>query len=176
MVTALMGFAMQTHALPINTIDGTITFAGGVTLDSPSSPPTVGDSTGVTSWVNPKVQSTSGDFSSVANGTSVTISAPWSFTSGPISGFWTVGGFTFDLSSSSVDSQSAHFVSVTGTGTISGNGFTTTPGDWLFTTQDKAANSVFSFSASSSAPDGGATAMLLGIGFLGLAGLRRKLA
>ena len=47
--------------------------------------------------------------------------------------------------------QGNGFVSVSGTGTITGNGFDPTPGTWTFTTQNPPANGVFSFSASTTA-------------------------
>ena len=64
---------------------------------------------------------------------------------------WSVGGFTFNLTASSITQQGNGFLAVSGTGTISGNGFDPTPGTWRFSTQNPPANGVFSFSASTTA-------------------------
>jgi hypothetical protein len=130
----------------------------------------------------PYVGSASGSFAPfVAVNDPVSIVKPWSFVSGPISAFWTVDGFTFDLTSSSIFAQggSPATVSVTGSGTISGNGFTATTGTWAFSTQDPSAQALFTFSAAAGGqglPDGGTTAILLGAALSALGLLRRKLA
>ena len=158
-------------------ITGSITFAGGAELNQPS----VNNATQVTGWLDengdmPTVQSASGSFAGLV-GAMVTFTPTWSFTSGAISAFWQVGGFTFNLIASNIVFQGGGFVSVSGTGTISGNGYATTTGvTWSFTAQDDASNGVFSFSAGSEAiPDGGATVALLGLALAGIEGIRRKL-
>jgi hypothetical protein len=78
------------------------------------------------------------------------MTAPWGFGSGRAA-LWSVGGFTFDLTASSIVKQGNGFLAVSGTGTISGNGFNPTPGSWRLSTQNAPANNVFSFSASSTA-------------------------
>ena len=78
------------------------------------------------------------------------MTAPWTFGSGQPA-LWSVGGFTFDLTTSTITHQGNGFLTVSGTGTISGNGFTATPGTWRFSTQNPSANGVFSFSASTTA-------------------------
>ena len=164
----------QAQAVPIR---GVITFAGGVTLDTD----TVTTANQVTTWLDqnlamPTVQSASGSFSGL-DGQTATFAFPWSFNSGPIAGFWTVGGFTFNLIASSIVSQMGDgFLAVSGTGTISGNGFAATFSNWLFTVQDDSSNGVFSFSGGSEAiPDSGATVALLGLALSGIEGIRRKL-
>lgn len=161
----LLAFAVTNVSLA-DPINGKITFAGGMTLDS-SNPDTA---TAVTSWVNSKVQSSSGDFATFASaGDAVAFNAPWSFNSGAISNFWSVDGFTFDLISSTILSQGSGFLNVIGVGTASGHGFDPYVGTWRFSTQDDAGDGgVFSFSASSSVPDSGTTAMLIGAVFFGM--------
>ena len=165
-------FAPQTEAALIN---GAITFAGGAVYDTMS----LATATRVNSFSDVTVQSRDGDFSSVAVGTSVTMGSPWIFSpSTPTPGLWTVGGFTYDLASATVVFQSADFLSITGTGTISGNGFDPTPGVWNFTSQTPSANGIFSFSAGTSGqgvPDGGTTVALLGLGLAGVELIRRRL-
>jgi len=94
---------------------------------------------------------------------------------------WQIGGFTFDLTSSTVVSQSATFLDVSGVGTISGNGFDPTPGTWSFnsTQADGSSNPTFSFQANSAAVPEASPLALFGMGVLGLIGqqaLRRKAA
>ena len=77
---------------------------------------------------------------------------------------------------------SSGYVSVSGTGIVSGNGYDPTPMSWDFTSQDPNAGTSpdsWTFSASGastppSVPDGGSTAMLLGAALTGLAFLRKK--
>src|SRR4029077_5236950 len=116
----------------------------------------VNTATQVTNWLNgtgalPTVVSRSGSFTSVPVGATVTMAVPWNFNSGPVLSFWSVGSFTFNLTASSVVTQANGFLTVSGTGTISGTGFTPTPGTWRFSTQNPPANGVFSFSASTTA-------------------------
>jgi len=167
----------QAQAVPLP-ITGAITFAGGVTLNSGS----VNTASQVLTWLDesgdmPTVQSASGSFAGL-DGATATFAFPWSFNSGPIAAFWTVGGFTFNLIASTIISQMGDgFLAVSGTGTISGNGYATTTGvTWNFTVQDDASNGVFSFSGGSEAiPDGGPTVALLGLALAGIESIRRKL-
>jgi VPDSG-CTERM motif len=172
-------FSQQAQAVPMVQINGTITFAGGVELDTG----TVNTATMVTGWLDqngqlPTVQSRAGDFATFVNvGDTAAFHAPWSFVSGPITSFWSVGGFTFDLIASHITSQGGGFLDVSGTGTISGHGFTPTFGTWSFSTQDPASSAVFSFSASTgSVPDSGSTVAFLGLSLAGVEALRRKMS
>ncbi len=168
-------------------INGTVTFAGGANFDIPS----VGTATAVTGWTGP------GGFGSpfvlfstltagpIAPFASVTFPFAWPFVSGPIAGFWSVGGYTFDLTSSSIYSQGGlpGTLAVTGSGVLKHAGFDNTPGSWAFTSQDPFSGTPPNFSFSSSVgaqpvSDVGGTASLMGMGLLGLMGLalaRRKL-
>lgn len=156
-------------------INGVITFAGGAVYDTMD----LATATRVDTFRDVTVQSRDGDFSSVSVGASVTMAEPYIFSpSTPTPALWSVGGFTFDLSGSTVVQQDSNFLIITGSGTISGNGFDATPGDWSFTSQSPDANGVFSFSAVTSGqgvPDGGATVALLGLAFFGVELARRKL-
>lgn len=166
---ALLVGAQQLQAASIN---GTIAIEGGADLDSNN----LNIATRVDNWILPNVTSVSGDFTStVSAGDAVAMSDPWTFTSGQAA-LWTVGGFTFDLVTSTIVQQSSGFLLVTGQGSASGNGFDPTTGTFRFSTQEPDAVGIFSFSASVGVPDGGATAMLLGLGVLGMATLRRKLS
>jgi len=153
-----------------------LNFSGGVELNSGS----VNTASEVMTWLDeggflPTVQSVSGSMAAfVSVGNSVTFTPTWSFVSGAITAFWSVGGFTFNLIASGIVYDANGFLAVYGTGTVTGHGFNA-PGNWSFTAQDDPANGVFSFSASSLVPDGGATVALLGLALAGIEGIRRKL-
>jgi len=146
---ALLCAGVTLEAAPIN---GSITIKDGAHLNTNL----VNTATQVTGWLNganlpPTVVSRSGNFVTFVNvGDAVTMAAPWNFKSG-LANLWKVGGFTFNLTASSIVMQANGFLNVSGTGTISGHGFTTTPGSWKFSTQNPPANGVFSFSASTTA-------------------------
>jgi hypothetical protein len=139
-------------------ITGAITFTGTVNLDTTSA----GTATMVTGWHGlsttpisglPQVQDAAGDFGTfITAGDGVLFHAPWSFNSGAIPSFWSVDGFTFDLTNSSITlPRPSNAVTVDGIGTISGHGFDPTPGTFHFTTQNPSADAQFSFSASGEA-------------------------
>ncbi len=177
-------FCQPSQAAPIQ---GDIDFGGVVTYDTTS----LATATRVNVWNSSIVLQRTGDFATfVAVGATPTMAAPWIFNSGtpatPMPGpatpmLWQVGGFTFDLTSSTVVSQSATFLDVSGVGTISGNGFDPTPGTWSFnsTQADGSSNPTFSFQANSAAVPEASPLALFGMGVLGLIGqqaLRRKAA
>ncbi|HEV2453286.1 MAG TPA: VPDSG-CTERM sorting domain-containing protein [Verrucomicrobiae bacterium] len=180
-VAAVCGMGGVAQAVTTG-ISGDITFAGGATLNSSSA----GSATEVLSWTGPGgtgmpyVISDSGSFSGIAPGTSATFTAPWFFNSGPVASLWSVGGFTFDLTSSKIVFQggSPAGVLVDGIGAVMGNGLAPEAMTWEFASGDPSAGGVFSFQVAdgttgATVPDGGTTAMLLGLGVLGL-GLVKK--
>jgi hypothetical protein len=181
-VIAFMGASVPVQAI-LTPITGNITFAGTVNLDTASA----GTAAQVTGWHGlapgdkPQVQSVDGTFgTSVTAGDGATFTVPWSFNSGALAALWAVDGFTFDLIGSAVTSRVVGppgSVSVGGTGMVSAAGFAPTLGSWTFTTQDTAANSKFSFSASTAVvPDGGTTVLLLGVALSALGLVKRRLA
>lgn len=177
LAAGLVGSAFTSQQAEGAMINGAITMAGGAVYDTTS----LATATRVNTFSDVAVMSRSGDFTSFVNvGNSVTMGSPWIFMpSSATPGLWSVGGFTYDLSGSTVILQNADFLVIQGTGTISGNGFDPTPGTWNFTSQSPSANGVFSFSASdgfAGVPEGGATAVVLfGIGLVSIEVLRRKL-
>ena len=123
----------------------------------------------------PTVQSVSGVFATFVNvGDTVTFATTWSFESGPIALFWQVDGFTFDLIASNILFQGDGFLAVSGTGLITGNGYTST-GTWSFSTQDDPDQTACFPFLPRTVPDGGATVALLGLALAGIEGIRRKL-
>jgi hypothetical protein len=163
---------------PAAMINGTLNLRAGSVVDHPE----IGQTTGILAWSNPAVSNRSGDFVAlISPDQAVNLVAPWSFESGPVSQFWSVGGFVFDLVSSEIVEQNETRLTVSGTGLIRGNGFDPTPGSWNYGRQIAGAAQTFaglsnevswlSFTATppaASVPDSGATAALLAGGLLGL--------
>ena len=155
-------------------ITGTIDFSGTATLNTN----VLQNATHVIAngFSNVTVSNTEAGSSlaAVANGTAVTFTgAQYNFngTGLPIANFWSVGGFSFQLTSSAVIVQLPGFLNVQGAGIMTGNGFEATTGTWFFTSQGVSQNPQFSFSSTNTtnAPDGGSTAVLAGLALVGLA-------
>jgi hypothetical protein len=172
LATGALSCALFSQQAQATTINGDIQFAGSAQFDTNS----LLTATTVVSWINAHTEAgNTGDFSGILINTPVTMGASWIFSpSTPTPGLWSVGGFTFDLLSSTVVMQTASTLAIEGAGIVSGNGFDPTAMDWSFTTQSSGGRTrtTFSFSANGVAvPDGGATVMLLGaaLGSLGMA-------
>jgi hypothetical protein len=175
------------HPLPpvtsASAILGNINFAGAVHLDNNN----LASATTVVTWFDAfnnagkttVVPGATGAFMGILPGTSVTMAQPWIFNpSTPTTALWSVGGFTFDLLSATIVSQSTTFLNVLGTGIVSANGFDPTEATWSFTVNNSNGQPkmMFSFAANNnSVPDGGTTVALLGLALLGVELLRRKL-
>lgn len=184
LLVAVFGLAQMSQAIPIT---GNIGFFGTVTLNTRS----VNTATEAIGW-NTVVGLDSGTFASspaVSIGSAVTLAAPWFFNSGVLLNFWSVGGYTFDLTSSSIYFQGAGFLNVKFTGTVRGNGYDATQFTGAFSMQNPAANGVATFTDSmsfastkqissnniNSIPDSGMTLFSLGFALAGVGLLRRKL-
>ena len=89
--------------------------------------------------------------------------------------FWAIDGFSFELTSitKGFTNNPDTFLILEGEGIMSGNGFSDTPGKWLFTGNTNN-NGTFSWSAgsSTSVPEPGMLA-LLGVGLAGFAASRK---
>jgi hypothetical protein len=173
-VVCLTGVAQATL------ITGNIGFSGAVDLNSI----TANTATAATSWLNTVAASPSGSFVGIVhNGDTVSMTGatPWSFNSGPLPNFWAVDGFAFSLISSTIVSQVGGFLDVSLTGTVAGNGFTTTAFNGSFQVADPASDGPetyterLSFNSPNSVPDGGTTVLLLGLGLLSLGLFRMKM-
>ena len=155
-------------------ITGAIGFSGTAQADSTS----VDTSTKIVSWISNTVGASSGAFAGIAPGTSVPFNSPWNFDSGTVNNFWTVGGFTFNLGSSTASVNGA-VLNASLTGTITGNGFTPTTFFGTFQATNSTAggglNYAENFSFSSNAPDGASTVALFGLTFLGLVLVRPRI-
>jgi hypothetical protein len=175
--------ALSTQEAQAAQIHGRLDLAGAVMFDSSA----LQSVTQVLTWrdINgnlgfSNVAAFNGSYSGfVSLGDMATMATPWIFTpSTATPGLWSVGGFTFDLTSATVVTQNATFLNVTGVGTVSGNGFTATAATWAFTVQNAGGGTgdFFSFSANTaSVPDGGSAVALLGISLVAIEFVRRKL-
>ena len=175
-------FSQQAQATATS---GNINFAGSVQFNTTN----LATATRVVTWFDANhnagfssvVGGATGDFSGIAAGTQATMAQPWIFNpSTPTPGLWSVAGFTFDLLSSTIVTQTSSFLNITGTGIITGNGFDLTAGTWAFSVQSAGGRRLveFSFSANSNdngVPDGGSAVALLGLALTGIEVLRRKL-
>jgi hypothetical protein len=168
-------FALAHQTVHATEITGNIGFSGSAQLNSTS----VATATEVVSWLPTIVNSESGDFSGITIGSAVALAAPWLFNSGPLNNFWSVGGFTFNLTSSSIFSQNS-FLNVNLVGTITGNGFTASPFTGTFQVANPSANGQTTFTerlsfvnATTGVPDGGSTVMMLGLSALGMGLLKQ---
>jgi hypothetical protein len=176
-----MAFTTAVQAAPIT---GTITMTGGAQVNSGS----VSSATSVIGWNNTITTSASGSFTGIVNGTAVSFYSPWTFnSSGLPAAFWTVGGFSFNLTQSIASAPQALggglyslSVFIAGTVTSSNPAYSPTAFIGSFSIQDPgtpgAQGATFSSSISfASVPDSGTTALLLGSALSGLALIRRKL-
>src|SRR5438046_5660285 len=169
-----VGFALSAQAILIN---GMLNIACTANVNT-SSLATAGSATFTDAIV---LGGNSGTFAGFAIGTPVVMASYTFDPSTMTNGLWSVNGFTFNLTASVVQTpRSATFLSISGTGTITGPpGFDPTPGVWAFTSQNAGGrpHSTFSFSANTAAvPDAGMTMGLLGAGLMGLAAFRAKFA
>ncbi len=184
LATALIScgvFSQSAQAVPLN---GSINFAGATSLN--------GDvNTATTATFGPvAATTTTGSYSMVPFGTAVTFNALVfdSFAS-PAPNLWsltTAGGDTFAMTADTlimVDRNAGNplgSLEVRGSGIASGTGFDDTPGLFILTFNTADNGTTFSFSSSNSAlpagvPDGGSTAALLGLTFVGITVVRQRM-
>jgi hypothetical protein len=137
LIVATMAAMMAQTGRP-DLVTGSFAFSGSVDLDNS----TVSTSTGVANWNSGSVALSNGSFASIPYGTAMTF-APnfWKFnTTAPVTNFWNVGGFKFELQSSKAQLNyqfgSYYSLSAGGTAVVSGNGYTPTVCEFMFSTQD----------------------------------------
>jgi hypothetical protein len=179
LATGVLSCALFSQQAQATSITGDIQFAGETQFETNS----LATAHRVVTWFDvfhnagfSSVTSGTGDFAGIAPGTQATMAQPWIFNpSTPTPSLWTVGGFTFDLLTSTVVTHNAQFLTILGTGIVSGNGLDPTSMEWSFTSQNLG-GTIFSFSATGVAvPDGGPAVALFGIALVGIEVLRRKL-
>lgn len=95
--------------------------------------------------------------------------------SAPISNFLTIEGFQLDLTSLSIVGQSPAFLFLSGSGTLSGNGFDPTAATWSLSAQTNPADGApTTYSMTIAAVPVPAAVWLFGSGLLGLVGVARR--
>jgi hypothetical protein len=101
----------QAQAVPIT---GDLGFAGATTFNTTS----LATATQVTSWFA-VVGTTSGSFLGVPIGSAINLATSWIFNpSTATPGLWSVGGFTFDLATATIDVQNSGLLSITEPGRL----------------------------------------------------------
>lgn len=182
-VLAACAFAACICSTEAAHIDGFIEFTSDPSKSVTVIGPNLAGATGLDFQPGPNafVQDTvSGDFAAEFPGTATfndfnfggAADPLWSLTSGNFS-------FALDTSAKTVYMVAGiTFLNISGTGTVTGAGFEPTPGEFSFTISSSRPERVnFGWQSTMTAipiPDAGSTSILLGIGLLGAAGLRRK--
>ncbi len=94
----------------------------------------------------------------------------------PVDPLWTISGnavnWAFSLETVNIVAQTANFIDLRGTGTLSGTGFDDTMGMWTLSTDSANNDLTFSWSSTTVAPEPGIL-LLLGVGLIGVFGARR---
>lgn len=170
---ACLVFCLASRALATS-ITGDINFDGKAKLNTRS----LLTASQVNRWKTVDIGIGTGSFAGFAAPESaVAMTTPWVFTSArPFAGLWSLGGFSFDLTSSAVVFRSRNSLDLRGSGTVAGHGFDVTSGDWsvIFTKHRRKVRFWFSFESDRpiaqppSVPDVGSSALLLGLGIVGL--------
>jgi hypothetical protein len=186
LAAGLVSTALSTQEAQAAHINGRLDIAGSAMFDSSA----LQNVTQVVQWRDifgnlgfSSVAGVTGSYVGIVSlGDQVTMATPWIFTpSTATPGLWSVDGFTFDLTSSTVVMQTATFLNIRGVGTVSGNGFEATNARWAFSVQNAGGGTgdFFSFSANTASgngvPDGGSAVALLGISLVAIEFVRRKL-
>lgn len=166
LVSGLLIGCLGLAALPASAsfIEGDLTIAGDFV---PTGGASLADATGIDFLGDDfTVHAASDDFAAmgVTAGSQGTIN---DFAFAPSAGtfdLWTIGGFTFHTDSVRTVMQNSYILVLTGSGTVSGNGYLETDGHWSLTANR--AGTLFNFSSGSSVPEPASIA-LFGIGLLG---------
>jgi hypothetical protein len=180
-VAVAMTLAQSTQAIPIP-ITGNIGFSGIGNLNTGDA----NTASQVSTWSSMNPDAFSGTFLSAGSLTPgvtlATFPSAWNFNSGAIPSFWSVGGFTFNLTSSTVVFDAGGFLNISLTGVMQFAGFSDTPYNGAIQFHNPSDNAGTAFSTNPSffpvvvpVPDGASTATLLGLCLTGAALLRRKL-
>lgn len=99
---------------------------------------------------------------------------PFSFSSVAVTPLWTftIGAVTYSFDAVgpiTIVTQNANFLNIQGSGWATETGFDATQGTWSITDTAQGKITTFTFGASSTVPDSGATALLIALGLAGVA-------
>lgn len=159
-----LAISSAAQAVPIN---GSVGFGGGFSTDSDSD---FTLATGITSFSGDYTLGVAtGDYAPVSGILDPTSFTPFSFAASSVTPLWSFvfAGITysFDATSMSVILATNYFIAQ-GNGIAHITGFDATPGTWIISGNSGGAN--LTFSASTAVPDGGMTAVLVGLGLVGM--------
>lgn len=174
----LAAFSVAAYAAPI---------AGNITIGALGSTVVINQAANTVSFVpaSPAINSivtyVDGDYTSIPLVTPV-VYENFSYALGPTGQLiWTIAGIAdFTLTSFNLVSEPGTGVYLEGTGLATLTGFDPTPGFWSFSASQASPTSVFTFSSTNispipGVPDSGTTALLLGVGLMGLGFAARRM-
>lgn len=163
--------SISASAVPIN---GAIGFGG---LFNPTGGTDLSDATGL-EFGFAFVSAASGDFVPTVGETATFSPFDFNPSSTPVTPLWSVlgGAYTFDLNDVFVTAQTSTALNLSGSGVLMAVGFDDTPGVWTFS-GDALGGTFFTFSSisGSTAVAEPGTALLLGLGLIGMGMIRRRL-
>ncbi len=169
--------AIAASSANATTIQGDINIDGSGTLNGTG----VNDATSLTSITATVGAGSTGDYAGLSGAVTfkdlnwtnagytgaLALDDCWSIISGGVT-------YTFDLATITTNQVVGGTLVIQGTGTAQATGFTDNPGG-IFSLSSSSSGTSISFSSTTSVPDSGHTAALLGLGMLGLAGLAKRL-
>jgi len=181
LVLAVFGTGFVTSTAEAVPITGSIGFAGGIEPVADWSTVNSINITGDQALVLCNIVTPCDGAFAVLNDIDAEIAVYNDFAFAPLGGsvtpLWSVDGFSFNLTSITNVERAVNGIVLAGSGTLFGPaGFDPTAAIWSFSADETDVE--FRFSSTTAAittvPDGGTTSMLLGLGLLTLAGVRRR--